>query len=477
MREVFEYGFARADPQRAALIDIESGTRLTFGQLEDRSTRLMTGLLDLGLRRGDRVLILLRNCAEYFEIDLALAQVGLVRVPVMYGSTSSDLAYFAKDSGASAIFFHGEKEEIVAHLCSSGDLRVEHAICVDAATSDHVVDYEALIAGGSLTPALDELDGDDIFGIRYTAGTTGQGKGVVHTQAAWAQLVTLLLRNVNLGQYIRPGEETHLCIHPMSHAAAMEVHRYFVAGATNVVLDGLDPEKVFRTVQQERVTSSFMVPTGINKLVADPRIADYDLSSLETVYYGASPMPEGVLRRAVDALGLIFVQYYGSSEVPEASTILHKTEHDLQSDGRAVPRFKSTGRPAFGVQVKIVDENGLEMQPGASGEICLRSPAMLLRYSNNEELTAQRIVDGWFRQGDIGHLDDEGYLYIMDRKEDMIITGGGQRLPSRDRESDLPACRRSGCMRVRCAGRALGRDDQGCRSAPGWCASVAGRTR
>ncbi len=423
MRDIFQWGFRHADPRRTALVDPAQGLRIDFGDLRQRTIRLAAALSQRGLRHGDRVVLMLHNCAQYLEIDIALALAGLVRVPVMFASTDAEFEHYTRHSEARAIFYQKERGERTRALHAAGKLPVSLLICVDGEDPSPALSYEGMIAAASDPPRLEPLAGEDLYGIRYTAGTTGAGKGVVHTHAAWGQAITLPIRTVNIGRYIRPGRETLLTMHPLSHAAGFDIQRYFVCGATNVVLNGIDPVAVFEAISREAVTAAFMVPTGINKLISAPEIDDYDLSPLTTVYYGASPMPQGVLRRAIARLGRIFVQFYGSSETPEFSTILHKHEHDMEAtgDGR---RLASAGRPALGVRIKIVGPEGTSLPTGESGEICLKSPATMQRYLKNPELTEQRMVDGWFHQGDIGCLDEDGFLYILDRKEDMIITGG-----------------------------------------------------
>ncbi|MFT3872397.1 MAG: AMP-binding protein [Nocardioides sp.] len=422
MRELFRWGFQHADPNRVAIVVPQNGTRRTFAEVQERTTRLAKGLQDAGLRQGDRAIILLSNCAEFLEIDIALTTIGAVKVPVMYASTDADIEHFVGDTGATTIFHRGEVSGRLLALRESGRAPVERMICVDGGDQSDL-DYETLIAEAEGDPVLEEISPDDLYSIRFSAGTTGKGKGVMHTHNAWANIITLLMRNVNQGQYIRPGQEVHLNVHPLSHGAGMEVERYFVAGCTNVILDGLDPELYCKTVQEEGVTATWLVPTGVNKLISSEAFQKYDLSTLQTVYYGASPMPEGILRRALEALGPIFVQDYGSSEVPEASVVLHKWEHDL-STPEGEKRIRSAGRAVLGVEIKIIDIDGNILPPGETGEVCMRAPSMMKGYLNREKLTAQKLANGWVHQGDLGYLDKDGYLFIQDRKEDMIITGG-----------------------------------------------------
>jgi acyl-CoA synthetase (AMP-forming)/AMP-acid ligase II len=224
-----------------------------------------------------------------------------------------------------------------------------------------------------------------------------------------------------------PIDETDVAlhIHPMSHAAGMMMYAYWSVGATNVIQPafGFDPHDFVASVERHRATSVFIIPTILNVLLDSDALDGADVSSLRSIVYGGAPIPLTRLQQGLDRIGPVFIQVYGSSEAPMALTTLHRDEH-LLVDGKPPARLRSAGREILNVEVRVVDGDMKTLPPGEVGEVAARGDNTMVGYWKNPELTAQRVVDGWVRTGDMGYLDEDGYLYIVDRKEDMIITGG-----------------------------------------------------
>jgi acyl-CoA synthetase (AMP-forming)/AMP-acid ligase II len=216
-----------------------------------------------------------------------------------------------------------------------------------------------------------------------------------------------------------------LHIHPLSHAAGMMMYAYWFVGATNIIRPAFrfDPADFAISVERHRVTSVFMIPTILSVLLDSDVIKVANLSSIRTIVYGGAPIPLARLEQGLKRFGPVFLQVYGTSEAPFALTTLHREEHELV-DGKACARLRSAGREILNVEVKVVNESGSSVSTGEIGEVTARGDNTMIGYWKNPELTTQRIVDGWVRTGDMGYFDAEGYLYIVDRKDDVIITGG-----------------------------------------------------
>src|SRR5690606_6435186 len=286
-----------------------------------------------------------------------------------------------------------------------GDSAVEAADYDDVFSNQPTDDFSAMI-----TP-------DDIAYVAFTSGTTGVPKGIIQSHRSWSHYV--ITAGVEIGD-TRPGE-VFAHVAPLTHFTQIFLVPTFMRGGTNVVLPGFDIEKFLTTIQQEKVTATAVVPTILYTLLDYPRLDDYDLSSLRTVVYAGSPMAPERLQQALEVFGPIFVQTYAGSE-PGFTTCLRKEEHRVDSD-EWIKRLSSAGRPMFHVDVSIQDEHDNILPPGEIGEICARQEGQMVSYLDPEK-NAEAMRGGWVHSGDIGYVDEDGYVYIVDRKKDMIVTGG-----------------------------------------------------
>lgn len=391
---------------------------LTYGEVDRRANRLAHGLLELGIAKGDRIAIIVSNRPEYAEAEFAVAKVGALRVPMLITSTVPELVRWLTASECTAAIVSPEAADGVRAAVDQLD-RDLVIVMMDSAGPGET-GYEELLGASPETPVAVDIAGDDLYALRFTGGTTGGPKGVLMSHR---NMVTTTL-NLTLNW---PIDETDVAlhIHPMSHAAGMMMYSYWTVGAVNVIHPafGFDPHEFVAAVERHRVTSVFIIPTVLNVLLDSDALDGADTSSLRSIVYGGAPIPLTRLQQGLDRIGPVFIQVYGSSEAPMALTTLHRDEH-LLVDGKAPARLRSAGREILNVEVRVVDPEMQTLPPGEVGEVAARGDNTMVGYWKNPELTAQRVVDGWVRTGDMGYLDEEGYLYIVDRKEDMIITGG-----------------------------------------------------
>jgi acyl-CoA synthetase (AMP-forming)/AMP-acid ligase II len=395
--------------------------RMTFRQINDRANRLANGLIDLGIRKGDRAGILLRNCAQYIETELALSKAGIVRVALNFRLGAQDHEYVLNDSGANVLIFG---EDFAADIESiKGRLnRVEKFICVSQKSRQpraaDTFDYEAMVAACPADDPQIEIADDDLRALVYTSGTTGNPKGVMISEKAWvAATINILL---NYGPITQ--KDIILNLQQLSHGAGYFVLPFFIKGATNAIVE-FEPSRVFKTIEQLRVTVLKLVPVMLYKLLDAPDRHQYDLSSLNHIIYGGSPISR---ERLVEALGLFgqkLSQLYGQAEIPMCISTLSREDHRLQGSDEELKRLESAGKPCINVELKVIDENGREAEPGQLGEVIARGGHIMQGYWKLPEATAQALKDGWIYTGDIGYRDSKGFLFLVDRKKDMIISG------------------------------------------------------
>jgi acyl-CoA synthetase (AMP-forming)/AMP-acid ligase II len=282
--------------------------------------------------------------------------------------------------------------------------------------------YQELRKSQPITLPDVDVDYDvDIERIHYTAGTTGRPKGGVMTFSTLYNIITNIL--INLDKPIGP-EDIYLSVGPLTHAAGLMMMVYYCRGAKSIILPRFDPELVLETIERQRVTSVLFVPTMLGMILRSPRIKDFDLSSVNRIWYGTAPMPVEWLKEGIKIFGSVFRQNYGMTEMAQPITFLGPEDHVLEGGSHRLKRLSSAGKPALGVDLKILNENGQPVSPGEIGEICLRSNKMIKEYWKKPKETAETFVNGWLHTRDMGTIDEEGYVYIVDRKHDMIISGG-----------------------------------------------------
>jgi len=408
-------------PDNTAIIYGEK--KLTFQEVYLRVNQLINGFYDLGLRKGDRVGLMLKNCMESLEIYLALIKAGLVRVPINVRLSPPEVAYMLKDSGAKAVIFSLADIPVV-EKARVGLTELELLICLEGGPGYH--NYKEVLAGGSSKELVVDIDDNDLCHLPYTSGTTGKPKGAMMTHKRFLTVISRM--------YMSPlrtpvPKDVMLHIAPLTAASNNMVLPHFIKGAANAAPVSADPAQVFKTIEKIRATTTLLVPTLLNILVNHPAIESYDLSSMHTVYYGSAPMPVELMKKALKKFGSIFTQYYGMGEAAPAS-MLFPWEHKLDGTPQEIRRMSSAGRPAYMADLRIVNEQGGDIKPGEIGEIIHKGDHVFNGYWRNPQATAEAFKDGWFYSGDMGTIDENGYIYFMDRKNDMIITGGYNVWPS-----------------------------------------------
>ncbi len=414
---------ARRWPERPAWLQGEQV--ITFRQAEARVNRLAHALASLGAMPGDRIGMLLPNCYQGLETILGPMKGGMAVVPMNIRLHPDEHAYMLNDSGA-RILIYGE--EFRQHLDTSRArlTTVEQCICVGDPASDDG-NFEALLEGQPDTPPQVAIAPDDLAWVFYTSGTTGRPKGAMLTQRNLLTMVQLFLLDIN------PAVETDVLLHAaaITHGSGCAIFHHMARGAASAfpATRSFDPPLIFEAIQRYRVTTMFLAPTMVHMLTQSPARTDYDLSSLHTVFYGGGPMYVEQQQEALRAFGPIFVQLFGQGECPMCITSLHKEEHMTGGDPVKERRLASAGRETTGVRVRVVDDDDHDVLAGGHGEIVVRGDLVMRGYWNNPEATAETLRDGWHHTGDIGFLDKDGYLYITDRKKDMIISGGSNIYP------------------------------------------------
>lgn len=392
-----------------------------YKEVEIYVNKLSNGFLSLGLRKGDRVIIMTTNCIEYIYADFASAKVGLIKVPLNIMLSYKDIEYRIKDSEAQCIILDEFFYNKFGLFFKEYDF-VKKIICItekEEILSKGVISFYQLLEDSSYADVDVEIDQEDLIALMYTGGTTGVPKGVMHTHKSYLSIVYSELVEFEIYE-----DEIMLLTAPLPHATGFMILPCLLRGGTVIVTNGFNPEEIFRLIQEERVTWTFMVPTMIYSILDHPKRKDYDLSSLKTIVYGAAPISQRRLEEAISEMGPIFMQAYSQMEVANQTTTFTKKQHVEAIKSNKKDRLKSCGMPIIMSQVKIVDDNNKDLGTGVVGELITKGPHMMKGYWRKGEETKRTIIDGWIHTGDLAYMDEDGYIYLVDRKHDMIITGG-----------------------------------------------------
>ena len=421
---------ARHFPQRPALVC--GPRRLSHAEYALRVRQLAAALVGLSLGRGERASILAMNCTEYLELYGAAEWAGFVLNTVNWRLAPAEVGWIIGDVQPRVLVFEAQYAALVDAMRSQLP-GVAHWVCIGtgAECPAWALHYETLLAGGDPAGPAQRAQPDDALCIIYTSGTTGRPKGVVQGHRAHASLSEILSGELRLG-----GDDRLLTIAPLFHIGARSLASaaHWRGGAV-VLHRGFDADDVIRTIERERITAVHLVPTMVAAILDSPRLRDHDLSSLRMLMYAAAPMPLPLLKRALAAFGPILVNGYGQTEI-NLPTLLHAWQHRPDGTPDDVKRLASVGQPHPRCELRIVADDGSECAPGAPGEVLARSDTAMSGYWKQPEATAQTVRDGWVHTGDVGYLDDEGFLFLVDRKKDMIISGG-ENVYSREVEQAL----------------------------------------
>ncbi len=419
---------ARLYPDHVGLIQGEQ--QWTWGEIDRRVDAMVAALRELGLKKGERILVQSRNNLQMFESLWVAFRLGCVWVPTNFRLTPPEVAYLGASSGAVAMI-------VEAHFFAHADAvraaspALKHLICIGAPRAgEH--SYDALLQQhlgqmANQRPAAADVDYDDPLWFFYTSGTTGNPKAAVLTHGQMAFVVTNHLADLIPGT---TESDCSIAVAPLSHGAGIHALLNVARGAATVLLhsEKLDPDVFWQLVQRHRVSNLFTVPTIVKMLVEHPAVDQYDHSSLRYMIYAGAPMYRADQKLALEKLGLVLVQYFGLGEVTGCITVLPREMHSAD-DTDPNAHIGSCGRARTGMDVAILDAELHEMKAGEVGEICCRGPAVVAGYHGNAEATEKALRGGWFHTGDLGRLDERGLLFITGRESDMYISGGSNVYP------------------------------------------------
>ena len=384
---------------------------LTFAEVDKLSNRFAHVLARYGISRGERLAILANNSLYSLPVDFACVKAGAARTPLNARLSIGEHEHMLRETGARLVIYDAELAERAEGLASRAAGLKLLGLGSDRCGSDLLVEAQSASSDDPLTPA----DPDDVLLTIFTSGTTGRLKAAEHTQATYAAVCNNT--SINLPD-VGP-DDVMLHAASLFHASGCFVLPYWMKGACSAVLARFEPKEFLDAIVSWRATSIHVVPTMLAMLLAQPDIAKRDLSSVRTILYGASPMPLPVIKRAIELWGPRFIQYYGQTEAPLFITKLDEDDH------RTERRLLACGRPSVDCEIRLIDDKGDDVAPGEQGEIALRAPFTMKGYFNAPDLNAATFVEGgWLRTRDVGRFDEDGYLYLVDRTSDMIITGG-----------------------------------------------------
>ena len=403
----------------------------------DRRVNAMAAAMTVqfGVTKGDRVLVQSANCNQMFESMFACFRLGAVWVPSNFRQTADEVACLAQASGAIGLIC-GEAFPDHAAACRARCPDLRFVIPIGSGSPSSADDYDQIVARheGQTLPAA-RVDRDDPCWFFFTSGTTGRPKAAVLTHGQMGFVVTNHLCDLMPGT--TPEHDASLVVAPLSHGAGIHQLAQVARGVKTILLpsERFDIEAAWALVEKWRVTNMFTVPTILKMLVEHPAVDEHDHSSLRYVIYAGAPMYRADQKRALAKLGPVLVQYFGLGEVTGNITVLPPAHH--RADDTADARIGTCGFERTGMQISIQDDSGRELDAGQSGEICVAGPAVFAGYHDNPEANAKAFRDGWFRTGDLGHMDENGFLYITGRASDMYISGGSNVYPREIEEKIL----------------------------------------
>jgi long-chain acyl-CoA synthetase len=407
---------ARCYPDKEAVVFEE--TRLTYRQVNERTNRLAAALVDMGVKRGDRVGVVCHNSHNFTEIFFACAKIGAASTNLNWRLSPKELAFLLNDAGPDIVFFSKRFEYLFEPM--KADLKkTPRFVAVDGVFSKEMIDYEKLIAKYTPDEPRVTVADDDTVLLLYTSGTTGRPKGVMltHKNMIANCISTIVEMEMNRDWNI-------LGLLPIFHVGIFVLIDMVWMGAKVTYVHSFDPVAIFELIQKEKTTVTAFTPVIFKFLLDHPDIDKYDLSSLKTIIYATAPMPVELLKRSIKRFNCDFIQFFGMTETSPTLTMLVREDHLLEGPEYKIKWLGSAGRPVSNVQVRVIDEKGKDCPVGAIGEIIGKGDNVMKGYYNMPKETAEAIRDGWYYSGDMGYFDEYGYLFIADRKKDMIISGG-----------------------------------------------------
>jgi len=395
--------------------------RITFSQFNARVNCLIHALGSSGVKKGDVLGILSWNCLEYVDIYGAAMKGGFIASPFNPRLHREELEYLINYSEAKVLFVGPDLVETVNSLRPRIP-NVKNYISIEGSAPDMISHGELLATYPPDEPDMNVLI-DDPFLIFYTSGTTGVPRGALYTHRR--KLDNTRIKVLEMG--VKP-DDRHILVLPMFHVGGdSHVWPFFYVGGSNVIMPqkSFDPDAALQIIEQEKATDMQIVPTQLNAMLSLKSIKKYNLSSLKRIYYAASPMPVELLRKGLEIFGPIFAQGYGQTESgPQITSLPRKAHQVLDRPPEEQKVLSSCGQPSLGVHVRIVNEKNHDVETWIIGEIIAQSDSIMVEYWRRPEETREVIIDGWLHTGDMGYYDEKGFIYIVDRKKDMIVTGG-----------------------------------------------------
>lgn len=410
--------WANLAPQREAVIDTETGERMSFATLDGKVTQLANALLSAGLSKGDRIGILSKNSIDYFIVYYACARGGFIAQPLNWRLAGEELGRIVADGDPAVFVSAAEFRDARNELQANKDLSVKLWL---ESGNDSNASFTSFLESGDSThnPAFDQVGDHDPVLILYTGGTTGLSKGALHSH----HTLYMGMLNQTVAERIVPSD-VYMLTGQMFHIPVALAMNYMAHGCP-VVLMNFDARSALEIIQTERVSAFLGITTMLNWMMAVDDFDSFDLSSLRNIQYGGGPMPATVVKAALEAFPCTLIQGYGQTE-GMTMTFLAQEDHALAVAGTHPERLNACGREGFVTQIRLVDDNGQPVPKDSTtpGEIVVRSEANMLGYWQKPELTAKTLINGWMHTGDVAVWDEEGYVFIVDRAKDMIISGG-----------------------------------------------------
>jgi fatty-acyl-CoA synthase len=409
--------WSHLQPEKRALIS--EGRPFTYREFNQRTNQLCHHLLGTGVRKGERVAVLLHNCHQYLEIFFALSKIGAILVPLNWRLAGPELEFILKDSGSGTLIFEPEFEEVVAAIRPGLNLSNGNYMAIGEPHPDWAADYEKTISTQPVGEPSEQgsAGGEDPHIIMYTSGTTGIPKGAVlsHRKTFFNVLNADIVYNLTSNDVV-------IISRPMFHSGGLlvEASPVLYKGGTIIIRKRFRPPEILETVRQYRVTILELPATVYQFILQECDLSRYDLGSIRCYFTGGERIPVSLLEEYLKK-GIALSQIFGQTE---ASTIT------FLSAEMAGKKMGSVGLPVFHGEVRIVDKSGTELKPGEVGEIIIRGPTLMSGYWNRPDLTSEAIREGWLYTGDLAKVDEEGYFFIVDREKDMYISGGENVYPA-----------------------------------------------
>ncbi len=418
LRDILEHAVKLYGNKKAIF---DGDVEYTYAQASDRIHRLASGLLGLGLKPGDHIAILANNSHRYYETYFVCDLAGMSLAPLNTRLAAHELEFILNDGEIKALIIGPDFVSLYQQFKDKTPA-VKHVILTEGEPPAGMLSYEAVVAASRpLDHSVREWDEDDMLDLCYTGGTTGLPKGVMLSQRNVVSNAQHAYQTLGVSE-----KDVWLHVAPMFHLAdAWACYTLTMAGGTHAFVPGFAPQSTLEAIQKYGVTKTILVPTMINFLLAYPELAKYDVSSLDRLLFGASPMSVDRIMAAAKAFGPILCQAYGMTETAPLLTSMQPGWTTFDGSPDDLRKLASCGRQVSGVNVRVVNpETNVEVKPGEVGEIVAKGPNVMLGYWRREKETADALKDGWMHTSDLATVDGENYIYIVDRSKDMIISGG-----------------------------------------------------